>query len=58
MEFLRPVQQRVREINDDKLNDILSQGREKARRIAGATLKQAQSQIDALNAANLDSGNV
>jgi tryptophanyl-tRNA synthetase len=40
VEFLRPVQQRVREINDDKLNDILSQGREKARRIAGATLKQ------------------
>ena len=40
VEFLRPLQQRVREINDDKLNDILSQGREKARRIAGATLKQ------------------
>jgi tryptophanyl-tRNA synthetase len=40
VEFLRPVQQRVREINDDKLNDILSQGREKARRIARATLKQ------------------
>jgi len=40
VEFLRPLQQRVREINDDKLNDILSQGREKARKIAGATLKQ------------------
>ena len=39
VEFLRPIQQRVREITDEKLNDILNQGREKAEQIASATLK-------------------
>jgi len=40
VEFLRPIQQRVREISDEELNAILEQGREKASRIARPTLKQ------------------
>ena len=39
VEFLGPIQQRVREITNEKLNDILNQGREKAGKIASATLK-------------------
>jgi tryptophanyl-tRNA synthetase len=38
IEFLRPFQQRVREISDEQLDDILDQGCEKARQIASATL--------------------
>src|SRR6185436_6587541 len=38
IEFLRPIQQRVRDISDEQLDNILSQGREKARRIASVTL--------------------
>ena len=30
IEFLRPIQQRVREITDERLDEILNQGREKA----------------------------
>src|SRR6267143_159245 len=40
VEFLRPIQQRVGEITDERLNDILNQGREKAGKIASATLKE------------------
>jgi tryptophanyl-tRNA synthetase len=40
VEFLRPIQQRVREISDEQLDAILEQGREKASRIARPTLKQ------------------
>ncbi len=39
VEFLTPIQQRVREITDEQLDQILAQGREKARGIAQATLK-------------------
>ena len=39
VEFLTPIQQRVREITDEQLDQILEQGREKASRIAQATLK-------------------
>jgi tryptophanyl-tRNA synthetase len=39
IEFLRPFQQRVREISDEELDTILAQGREKASLIAKATLK-------------------
>ena len=38
VEFLRPIQQRVGEITDKKLDEILNQGREKAGKIASATL--------------------
>ena len=40
VEFLRPIQQRVREITDEQLDQILDQGREKARQIASVTLEQ------------------
>jgi len=40
VEFLLPIQQRVREITDEQLDRILDQGREKARQIASVTLKQ------------------
>jgi len=40
IEFLKPFQQRVREISDDELDRILEQGREKASRIARLTLQQ------------------
>src|SRR6266480_6115379 len=39
VEFLRPIQQRVSEITDEVLDDILNQGREKAGKIASSTLK-------------------
>jgi len=40
VEFLRPIQQRVREITDDELNRILKVGRDKAEEIAAPTLRQ------------------
>src|SRR5215213_7278570 len=41
VEFLRPIQQRVKEISDERLDEILDQGREKARQIASVTLNLA-----------------
>ena len=40
IEFLRPIQQRVREITDERLDAILGQGRDKAEQIARVTLDQ------------------
>lgn len=40
IEFLRPFQQRVKEIDDEQLDTILAQGRDKAQQIASVTLKQ------------------
>ena len=40
IEFLNPIQQRVRDINDERLDEILSVGRDKAAGIAAVTLKQ------------------
>ena len=40
IEFLRPIQHRVREITDEQLDAILNQGREKAEQIARVTLDQ------------------
>ena len=39
IEFLKPFQNRVREISDEQLDAILAQGREKASSIARATLR-------------------
>ena len=39
-EFLRPIQQRVREITDEQLDHILDQGCEKARQIASVTMAE------------------
>jgi tryptophanyl-tRNA synthetase len=38
-EFLRPIQERVKEYTDDVLDNILSKGREKASKIAANTLQ-------------------
>jgi tryptophanyl-tRNA synthetase len=40
VEFLRPIQQRVREITDEQLDRILDRGREKASQIASVTLQE------------------
>ena len=45
IEFLRPFQQRVNEITDETLDNLLDQGREKASKIAGATLAQVYQRI-------------
>jgi len=39
VEFLRPIQQRMKEITDERLDAILDEGREKARGIATVTLE-------------------
>jgi tryptophanyl-tRNA synthetase len=40
IEFLNPIQQRVKEITEERLDEILDHGREKARQIASVTLDQ------------------
>src|SRR5260370_25436427 len=42
IDFLRPFQERVRAIDDDKLDRILKQGAERAAAIAGPTLTKAK----------------
>lgn len=42
VEFLRPFQERVRGIDDDKLDQILTQGAERAQAIARVTLEKAK----------------
>ena len=45
IEFLRPFQERVRAIDDDKLDQILEQGAERAAAIARLTLSRAQASM-------------
>jgi len=45
IEFLKPFQQRVREITDEQLDQILAQGRDKASSIARVTLQQVYERI-------------
>jgi tryptophanyl-tRNA synthetase len=45
IEFLRPVQQRIREIDDAELNRILAHGSEKARSIAGPTFRDVKTKV-------------
>jgi len=52
IEFLRPIQQRVKEISDDQLNQILQTGRDKAAGIAALTLKQVFNKIGLAGAGN------
>ncbi len=40
VEFLHPIQQRLREISDERLDEILTLGRDKARNIAKVTLNE------------------
>src|SRR5437764_2192738 len=45
IDFLKPLQQRVRDIDDDKLNEILRAGAERARDIASDTLAKAKTKM-------------
>jgi len=45
VEFMRPFQDRVREFDDATLNSILEQGAEKARDVAGRTLKDVYTKV-------------
>lgn len=48
--FLQPIQERVRAIDDDKLNDILERGAAHARTIASATLNTARARMGIIGA--------
>jgi tryptophanyl-tRNA synthetase len=50
IEFLKPIQDRVRGIDDDKLNQILEQGAERAEGIARMTLSQAKRNMGLIGA--------
>jgi len=48
--FLKPFQERVHAIDDDKLNQILAQGAARAESIAGPTLAQAKANMGLIGA--------
>src|SRR5256884_2925266 len=50
IEFLKPIQQRVRSIDDDKLDQILEQGAERAAAIAQITLNRAKKSMGLIGA--------
>jgi len=50
IEFLRPFQERVRGIDDDKLDQILTQGAERAEAIARITLHRAKENMGLIGA--------
>lgn len=50
IEFLRPIQERVREIDDDKLDAILEAGANRAQSIATVTLDQAKRNMGLIGA--------
>jgi tryptophanyl-tRNA synthetase len=50
VEFLKPIQERVRGIDDDKLDQILEQGAERAEAIARMTLSKAKSHMGLIGA--------
>ncbi len=50
IEFLAPIQERIRGIDDDKLDQILSQGAERAQSIARPTLARAKESMGLVGA--------
>ena len=50
IEFLKPIQERVRGIDDDKLDQILEQGAERAEAIARITLTKAKTAMGLIGA--------
>lgn len=50
IEFLKPIQERVRGIDDDKLDQILEQGAERAEAIAQMTLTKAKAAMGLIGA--------
>jgi tryptophanyl-tRNA synthetase len=53
IEFLEPLQERVRAINDDDLTTMLEKGADKARGIAGATLEDVKKRAGLLGSKGL-----
>ncbi|HEX8491691.1 MAG TPA: tryptophan--tRNA ligase [Pyrinomonadaceae bacterium] len=45
IEFLKPLQERVREISDEELDRILNDGRQRAEQIARVTLDEAKARV-------------
>jgi tryptophanyl-tRNA synthetase len=56
VEFLQPLQERAKAIDDEELDRILGQGRDKARGIASATLKEVMARRGIVGARGLTSG--
>lgn len=54
IEFLRPLQQRVRAIDDVRLDEILRQGAARAESIAGPTLARAKANMGLVGAKSLE----
>jgi tryptophanyl-tRNA synthetase len=50
IEFLKPIQERVRGIDDDRLDQILEQGAERAEAIAQMTLRKAKAAMGLIGA--------
>jgi tryptophanyl-tRNA synthetase len=50
IEFLTPLQERARAIDDGKLNELLAEGAERARKIAATTLDQAKTNMGLIGA--------
>ena len=50
IQFLKPIQERVRGIDDDKLDEIMEQGAERAEAIAQMTLNQARKSMGLIGA--------
>ena len=50
IEFLKPFQERLRSIDDDKLDQILEQGAERAQAIARPTLERAKANMGVIGA--------
>jgi tryptophanyl-tRNA synthetase len=54
IDFLRPFQERVRAIDDGKLDEILARGATRAETIAGVTLAQAKANMGLIGAKGLE----
>src|SRR4030095_12494549 len=50
IDFLRPLQEKVAEISDEQLNQILATGRDKAKSIAHVTLNDVKSKLGLMGA--------
>jgi tryptophanyl-tRNA synthetase len=50
VEFLRPLQERVRGFSDEELDRFLAQGRDKAKQIASATMRDIKQKVGLLGA--------
>lgn len=53
VEFLKPLQVRVREISDEELDRILHDGKERAQQIASATLNEAKARVGIVGARSI-----